>query len=157
MVAKKELDPANQGIQMNMTPMIDCVFLILIFFMIVSEMSSLSTELLALPYADQAQGGVVPDSRVLTVNIRKNDAEKGLVRIMGRAYDKEKLAQLIRHEAVKSKQEHQPGSPDVMAYNLSVNIRCDRAAKYESVQNVFDACSKNKVYKTTLAASPTSE
>ncbi len=156
MLKNKELDPSRQAIKMNMTPMIDCVFLLLTFFMIVSEMSSLNMESLALPYADQASIER-PQGTLLTVNIRKDDAKRGFVRIMGRTYDKDKLAELVRKEAIKSGREHDSGHPGVKIHNLKVLVRCDRGAKYKTVQWVFDACSKNGVYKTILAASPSTE
>jgi biopolymer transport protein ExbD len=154
----KELDPSNQALEMNMTPMIDCTFLLLVFFMIVSEMSSLDLENMALAYADQAKAPEVepPDRRVV-INIRKDDAKKGFVRIQGRQYDKDKLAELIRKEAIKSGREHDPKFAKIVIHKLRVLIRCDREAKYETVQWVFDACSKNGVYKTILAASPSTE
>ncbi len=153
---RKELDPSDQGLKMNMTPMIDCTFLLLVFFMIVSEMSSLNLESISLPYADQADSGTVPGP-MLTVNIKKDDARSGHVRIMGRTYDREKLAELIRKEAIRSGVDVDPRHPQVRAHNLRVLVRCDRGAKYEMVQWVFDACSRSGVYKTILAASPSTE
>ena len=157
MTKNKELDPSRQAVVMNMTPMIDCTFLLLTFFMIVSEMSSLNMESLALPYADQAHPDPDHTGKFLTVNIRKDDAKRGFVRIMGRTYDKDKLAELVRKEAIKSGREHDSEHPGVKIHNLKVLVRCDRGAKYETVQWVFDACSKNGVYKTILAASPSTE
>ncbi len=154
----KELDPTRQAVEMNMTPMIDCVFLLLTFFMIVSEMSSLDMESLALAYADQANPPEAPPAdRQVVINIKKDDAKKGFVRIQGRNYDKDKLAELIRKEAIKSGREHDTKHPKIKIYKLFVLIRCDRLAKYETVQWVFDACSKNGVYKTILAASPSTD
>ena len=39
----------NPGLQMNMTPMIDVTFLLLIFFMTVSQVSAVNKEQLELP------------------------------------------------------------------------------------------------------------
>lgn len=153
MARKSELDPSIQTVKVNMTPMIDCTFLLLIFFMVVSEMSSLSMEDVALPHASEANIGE-PVSPMLTVNIRKDDAERGVVHVMGRAYDRNKLSELVRREAIKSSREHDPRYPSIPTYKLNVLVRCDRDAKYETVQWVFDACSRNGVYRTTLAASP---
>ena len=153
----KELDPSWQSVEINMTPMIDCTFLLLIFFMVVSEMAALDMENVSLPYADQARDHPPPADRMLTVNIRRDDALDGHVRIAGEKYDKEKLAELIRKEAIRSELETDRGNARLRCYKLSVLIRCDRDAKYETVQWVFDACSRNGVYKTILAASPSTE
>ena len=40
----------------------------------------------------------------------------------------------------------------VKASKLAVNIRADRGSPFKYVQQVFDACQKNGVYKTSLAA-----
>jgi len=158
MAKSRELDPSNQAVDMNMTPMIDCTFLLLIFFMVVSEMSSLDMEAVSLPYADQARAPEVePEGRRIVINVHKDDAKKGFVRVQGRNYDKEKLAELIRKEAIRSGEEHDPEFAKVKIYKLRVLIRCDREAKYETIQWIFDACSRNGVYKTSISASPETE
>jgi biopolymer transport protein ExbD len=158
MAKMKELDPSRQTVDINMTPMIDCVFLLLIFFMVVSEMSSMDMEAVSLPFADQARTPEQePPDRRIVINIHKDDAKKGFVRVMGRNYDKVKLTELIRKEAIRSGPEPDPKYPKVKIYALRVLIRCDREAKYETVQWVFDACSKNGVYKTVISASPETE
>jgi biopolymer transport protein ExbD len=156
MIRNKDLDPSRPGIGMNLTPMIDCTFLLLIFFMVVSEMASLDMESIALPYADQAQPRT-DELYGLTINIKKDDAKQAIVRVAGRQYDKDKLAELIRREAIKSERDHDPDYPGINIYKLNVLVRCDREAKYETVQWVMDACSRTGVYRTTLAASPSSE
>jgi len=152
----KELNAADQAVKMNLTPMIDCTFLLLTFFMIVSELSQLNMEALSLPHASEASSDSASED-VLTINIREKEARKGIVRIMGRPYDRDKLAEIIRKEAIKSGREHDPEHPGVEIHKLNVLVRCDRDAKYEAVQSIFDACSKSGVYKTALAASPSTE
>lgn len=153
----RELDPSVQAVEMNMTPMIDCTFLLLIFFMVVSEMSSLDMEDVSLPYADQSTHEDLPQGDMLTINIKQHDARAGIVRIGGKKYDKKKLEELILKEAIRAQYERDPEHPNIRPSKLWVFVRCDRNARYESVQWVFDACSKHRVYKTILAASPSSE
>jgi len=141
-------------VKINLTPMIDCTFLLIIFFMVVSEMASLDMEEVALPYADQAKTRSGQSLGTMTVNIRKDDARRGIVRVMGQKYDKDKLDELIRKVAIRSGREYDPDYPGVEINKLSVRVRCDREAKYETVQWVLDACARNGVYKTKLAASP---
>jgi biopolymer transport protein ExbD len=155
----KEMDASYQKADVNMTPMIDCVFLMLLFFMLTSQMSSLDMESLALPYASEAQEPEkeLYQDRQVVVNIKKDDAKKGVVTVQGREYDKNKLTELMRQEAIASGEENDPQFPKIKIYKLRVLIRCDRDARYETVQWVFDACSKNGVYKTIIAASPSTE
>lgn len=155
-----ELDPKNTKADINMTPMIDCVFLMLLFFMMTSEMSSLDMEAMSLPYASQAQSPekVIEDDQVV-INIKKDDAKKGIVRVQAGEYDKNKLSDMIRNSAIGSGIEPQtdPELAKLTVYRLRVLIRCDRDARYETVQWVFDACTKNGVYKTVIAATKTTE
>lgn len=53
----KKSDSANQEVDMDMTPMIDCVFLLMIFFVLVIDLSQKELEDLILPKAVYA----VPD------------------------------------------------------------------------------------------------
>jgi hypothetical protein len=76
---------------------------------------------------------------------------------MGRPYDKDKLAELVRKEAIRSGREIDPQHLQLRAHKLQVLVRCDRGAKYEMVQWVFDACSRSGVFRTILAASPSTE
>jgi biopolymer transport protein ExbD len=150
----------EQKAEINMTPMIDCVFLMLLFFMMSSEMSSLDMESMALPYASEAQPpepeNANPDRQVV-INIGRDDAKKGIVHVGGLEYDKNKLAEMMRQEALRSGEEKPDPQSGITAYNLRVLVRCDRDARYETVQWVFDACYKNRVYKTIIAATAITE
>ena len=46
----------ERGEQLDLTPMIDIVFNLIIFFMLVSELSNLELEQLRLPFAGEAEG-----------------------------------------------------------------------------------------------------
>jgi biopolymer transport protein ExbD len=159
MAAILEGDPTNQKCEMNMTPMVDIVFQLILFFMLTVQLGALDMETMSLPYADQAEEQKEDPEKIGTVvvNINKDDAQKGIVRVQGREYDKNKLAELMRIEALRSGEERDPQFPKLKIYKLKVLIRCDRDARYETVQWVFDACSKNGVWKTIIAASPTTE
>jgi biopolymer transport protein ExbD len=140
--------------------MIDCTFLMLLFFMMTSQLSSLDMESMSLPYASEAQPPEPEDTvkdRQVVINIGKDDAKKGFVHVGGLEYDKDKLAEMMRQEALISGEEPPDPQSGNTAYNLRVLIRCDREARYETVQWVFEACYKNRVYKTIIAATATTE
>ena len=64
----------DAGIEMDMTPMIDIVFLLIIFFMVVTELSNLDIVELILPVATEAKvEDPVPGSRTVTVNVAIDD------------------------------------------------------------------------------------
>jgi len=96
---------------MNMTPMIDIVFLLIIFFMTVSQITQSLDEPINL--AD-----VGPDGRPLeTVSITINLTAEGQKVIAGKAYEMPELISAIRKEL---------GRIDNRVDLLKVLIRCDR-------------------------------
>ncbi|MCA8924108.1 MAG: biopolymer transporter ExbD [Planctomycetes bacterium] len=156
--------------KLDLTPMIDIVFNLIIFFMIVSDMSNLDMEEIALPFADQAQkaeGAKGGDeiTRTIVVNILSS----GKIRIRGKDMNADPtqkasgnmwLGDYFRTEVAGYKVE--PADENgVKASALEVNIRSDRGAPFKYVQQVFDACigypnetPRAPIYKTSLAASP---
>ena len=138
----------------DLTPMIDIVFNLIIFFMIVSELSNLDVEQLRLPFADEAEpaAAAAQEDRVLQVNVLAS----GVAKVRGRSYDTRPedgrsprlawLGDLMQAEAAGT-----PLDPDG-ASTLRVNVRADRDARFEHVQRVLDTCQRNDVYRTSLAA-----
>ena len=64
------------------------------------------------------------------------------------------LSNFLKIEAEASPREDPPAdNPGLRPSKLRVLIRADRYTRFENVQNVFDACQKNTIYKTVLAAS----
>lgn len=156
--------------KLDLTPMIDIVFNLIIFFMIVSDMSNLDMEEISLPFADQAKkdepGGDVTDiQRTIVINI----LSKGTIKIRGKTMNADPtkkndghmwLGDYLRTEVAGYQVEPQDEN-GVKASKLAVNIRADRAAPFKYVQQVFDACigypnetPRAPIYKTSIAASP---
>lgn len=139
--------------ELNMTPMIDVVFLLLIFFMVVSELSALDAESMTLPWAKEAQPPERTAKRIdiVVVNVlrSKNPAEPGEVRIRGKKLDKRTLKEYLRQAA----QEVPLEDTRKRISTLKVLIRADCECRYEAVQIVFDACQQNGIYKTEIAGS----
>lgn len=144
----------------DMTPMIDVTFLLIIFFMVVSDMSALDIAELTLPFGDQAhtpKNVDLDENPLLTINV----LPKGEIEISGQRYKakesdpgKMMLKDFLKIEAESSAREPAPAdNPGLRPSKLRVYIRADRDTRFEHVQVVFDACSKNAIYKTSLAAS----
>ncbi len=106
----------------NMTPMIDITFQLIIFFMLVSDMSRVQTEPLTLPGASQA---VIPppDLEALVVNVMAD----GRIKVAGRAFSDAALEGLF--ETRRPRAERGMGYPVV--------LRADRATPFEHVQKVM--------------------
>ena len=141
-MAKKER--TNRASEMSdvggfdMTPMIDVTFLLIIFFMLVTELADLSKAKLKLPVAQKAE----PDDQAVpgrvVLNIRKN----GDVIVMGQIYDDARLNQLLALEAKISKE----GSPDGFP-TRAILIRADRHAEFGAVQHAMGLCMRHKLWR----------
>ncbi len=106
----------------NMTPMIDVVFQLIIFFMLVMDMSQQQFETIRPPSASLAHVG--PDPSELVVHCMPD----GRVRIQGRTFSDEALESLLEGRRPG------PGRPD-----FPVLIRADRSTPFETVQKVMMA------------------
>jgi biopolymer transport protein ExbD len=146
--------------EIDMTPMIDVTFLLIVFFMVVSDLSALDIAQLTLPFADQASVTKEMDPEnnpMLIVNVIKD----GAVEISGQRYTTKteskgqstSLKDYLKIEAEAAAREPAPAdNPGLRASKLRVLIRADRDTPFKNVQAVFDACQKNGIYKTALGA-----
>jgi biopolymer transport protein ExbD len=71
-MSKKKLDRVKEELQMDMTPMIDCVFLLMIFFVLVIDLSQQDLEDLILPKAQYAVPDEKPPQSRPVVNIAQD-------------------------------------------------------------------------------------
>ncbi len=150
MKLRKSEDSENE-VELNMTPMIDVVFLLIIFFMVVSELSTLNLEEIELPLADESE--VLKSEKLDARHIICNVREDGTIRIQGNSYKKEQLADYLKVEAdAEEREPANPSNPAVPPSKLYLTIRAHKDTKFENVQNVFDACSQNGIYKTRVMA-----
>ena len=122
----------------NMTPMIDVVFLLIIFFLVSSHLAQQEVQLdLDLPGAGTGQRAEEDETRRLVVNVLP-EAE-GAVMVGGRLMRDDDLAQLIDFENRRS------GS------QLEVRIRSDRKVPYRVVEPIMVACARSGVWRVTFA------
>jgi biopolymer transport protein ExbD len=124
--------------KMQMSPMIDIIFQLIIFFMVVSTFQRLEVEELKLPVASHSkEKEVVPGE--LTVNIKKD----GTIIVNQRKYTPEELGNLLR-ETLRN-------NPNLALY-WGVNIRADAAVPCRYVLKVIKACSEAGVWKTSFSS-----
>lgn len=107
----------------NLTPMIDVVFTLLVFFMLATKFAERERELdVDLPAASAAQDPTrVPQELVINV------ARDGRVSIDGRAFEREALPQFLEDTAQRT-----PGIP--------VTLRGDRRGAYDEIVHVLNEC-----------------
>jgi biopolymer transport protein ExbD len=154
---------AQTEMEMNMTPMIDVVFLLIIFFMIITDMSQQDLEELKLPSARAA----VPDEPdpkkvrpVLNVPVSGNVIVK-LERIYEPEKDGDDVSRLERYlldqarlmRAAGDVKPLGPGS-SIMLPDNPVLIRADKNTEFKYVQKIMALCGKQEIqiWKVQLAA-----
>ncbi|MGE3166405.1 MAG: ExbD/TolR family protein [Planctomycetota bacterium] len=150
----------DAGVEMDMTPMIDIVFLLIIFFMIVTELSNLDIEELVLPVASSADLQVpAPETREIKINVviapTQAGAESGagLIKISGQAYNKAELIDKLRFEAEAwGKYEPNPTKPDQQDSLLEVLVRADQGVNAGHIHEIYEACKQAKIYRVRIAA-----
>lgn len=122
---------------LNMTPIIDIVFQLLIFFLVATRFAQEERELeVSLPHASEAQP-LIAEVKELIVNVDKD----GRFFIDGRFRDAPELESILA-QAVASN----PASQSVI-------IRADKHVEFEPVVRVMDLCNKTNVaeYRVTAA------
>jgi biopolymer transport protein ExbD len=132
------------GLGLNMTPMIDVVFLLIIFFLLSSHLAQQEVQLeLDLPRAASGQSPDEEGVRRVVVNVLPDHGEAKRVMVSGRLMDGEELAEVIAYESHRAHSE--PSG------RLEVRIRSDRQVPYRIVEPLMVACARSGVWKVTFA------
>jgi len=146
----------------DLTPMIDMVFQLIIFFIVVSDFSSSQLEPLTLPIAIKADTdfkeknkdriifvNVLPDGKIM---IDRHVFGGPDPRNPGQDLPYKILKNHIQIEADLAGMEENKESPGKQVSKLRVIIRADKDSRYKYVQQVFRACAENRVFKTVIHA-----
>ena len=131
----------DEGHGMNMTPMIDVVFQLLIFFMLVSEIAQTEKVDLVLPKAAEAQPDEGEPGRH-TINVTKD----GRIMVGARYVTLERLDEILNVESKITRQKGQKFS------EKPILIRADKEAHFETIQRIMGKCVKNKMYRISFGA-----
>jgi biopolymer transport protein ExbD len=163
-MAGKKKDPlCTEDLELNMTPMIDVVFNLIIFFMIVTDMTQKELEDLTLPYSRvSVEDKDDPKEGRIIINISKhpeNFESEGEVeiKVKGRTYDLTALRRLLwkAAETRRSPNDDSGASPS----EIYVLIRCDKEIPWKEVQWVMQACAHRdvRIHKLQFATADPSE
>ncbi len=114
--------PESDDVEVQMAPLIDCVFLLLIFFLVATTLKKIEVEVpLELPEATFAANKVTQEEGMLTVSI---DAQ-------GQLYlDAQAVSVGFLHEQIKQRASDDASQP--------VRINADRQAPWASVLQVLE-------------------
>ena len=119
----------------NMTPMIDVVFLLIIFFLVSSHLAKQEAQMdLPLPIADS--GAESDDqARRLTLNV----TSAGTLSLAGRTLDHLQLRQRL----ATARGQH--------GDDLEIRIRSDRSVPYRSISPIMLACARSGIWNVTFS------
>ncbi|MDH3345595.1 MAG: biopolymer transporter ExbD [Kiritimatiellaceae bacterium] len=114
--------------EINMAPMIDMVFLLLIFFMVASHLTSIDRIPVALPVADES---TVPkealNRQLITLKSADESGEKADIYMNLQVIDIDKFTTAI-------------GQMYEAEENLRVYLRADRYVRHKHIKEVMEAC-----------------
>jgi biopolymer transport protein ExbD len=152
-------DP-NTDMEADMTPMIDCVFQLIMFFMLITDMTQKELEVLVLPPAHAAVEDK-PDPAVIRPIL--NIVADGKMFVKGKLYyDPEAddafkklsdyLSDMARKMPMEPVDEDNPTGPKAPGNPLL--IRADQATPFHYIQKVMEICGKKgiQIWKIELAA-----
>lgn len=133
---KLPTQPRTNGLGFNMTPMIDVVFLLIIFFLVSSHLAKREAQLeLPLPTAASGQQSRDDNKPRLTVNVLGD----GTVLLSGRTVSPDQLVDWLKRKL------------DESGAALSVRIRGDRSTSYRYVEPIMLACARVGIWDVAFA------
>jgi biopolymer transport protein ExbD len=121
--------------QMNMTPMIDIVFLLIIFFMTVTQVSKINKEQLPLP---QQKGAEDQQEANITVNVNRD----GQVIVSGNQYSVPQLVFMIDEEFRRV---------DRDARRMTIVLRVHQKAASKTANEIVGSLGRLGITKVTIA------
>ena len=124
---------SQMSVSIEMTPIIDMVFLLLIFFLVATTFHQTEREMqIALPES-QSAGPISATLREIIINV---DAE-GQIFVSGRKMDAEDLRVVVRDAVAANPQQ-------------KVTVRGDRHTAYANIVRVLDICKGNGIQEPYL-------
>ena len=115
------------GCEINIAPLIDVVFLLIIFFLTVSHITQVRVEALSLPEATEIEKPQQPLSSNVIINVHK----EGSIVVSGKSYEIESLESMLRAEQANSS-----------SGGLSILLRGDREALWARISEIMRVLSK---------------
>lgn len=158
MARKKKVVLGDESV-LNMTPMIDMTFLLVVFFMLTIDLSQKEFVPVELPFADKG----IPDTEEtqedfprFVINLESN----GTVTFKGQEFhlssdrpqDQEIALAALRRELIALTQDPKYREPDTASV-IPVLIHGDRGAKWQYVQWIMQVCvhPQIRIYKMQFA------
>ena len=140
-------DRISPGLSPNLTPLVDVVFLLIVFFIVVAQITTNERLELTLPNLVDAQTVEPTDQRRVIINVAPQSevaSVGGVYLLSGETFpdDNEGIAALTDRLSV------------IHARNpaIAVSIRADRMEQYQRVHEAMRACAQAGVRRVNLIA-----
>ena len=149
----------QEDIELNLTPMIDVVFNLIIFFMLVADLSQKDIEILQLPWSTKAQADQGKEDLRIIINVVKagdinqvknwKTGDPVDIKVKGSVVDLKTLTQKLLVFAERKRDMEHPMQPS----EVFALIRCDKDIRWREVQWVMQACADPdvRIYKLQFA------
>lgn len=128
--------PPEEGVEPNITPMIDMVFLLLIFFLLATKFADVERDVRVQPPSSRHARPVTAIPEEIIVNVDR----EGRLLIAGQRRDLDEIDRLLAAAVA--------GNP-----RQAVVIRGDRQSVLQFAVDVLDLCEKHGIERTYLTTS----
>ena len=163
----------EESVACNLIPMIDIMFLLLLFFMLGADMTQRELEEVELPKADQVKQedeASEAGSRRTNVNIYHTHTSSGFtcdthtsggicrnldhwaIAIRSSVFTLDTIGAKLKEEAELLLEDPDPSNPGPRLSKVEVMIRADRNAPYGYIQRVIESCGGAGLYKIAVSA-----
>jgi len=132
-------------VNLNLTAMMDVVFQLIVFFLLVTNFTSAELPKLEVPNLEESQAIVMPDRRKVVVNVIPEDGGTGLTKGLKvgiteiPAGEYGLLTDMLRKEI-----QNNPA--------VEIDLRADATIHYEQVQPVMNAITNAEITRVNLVA-----
>jgi biopolymer transport protein ExbD len=128
--------PRGKNVGFNMTPMIDVVFLLIIFFLVASHLAQQEVQMeLDLPSARSGEPALEDDRPRITVNVHSN----GQIALGGAQISPDELERRLAYEAERAQED------------LEIRVRSDRGVPYQYIEPILVACARTAIWNVSFA------
>ena len=161
-MGRLKMQDAEENVACNLIPMIDIMFLLLLFFMLSADMTQRVAEDIKIPIAEMVKEEAKEKEgyESTTVNL-VNENDKWFVKIAGHSYPdwadlKATLLELSKDSPEPGNPPPPPGVPPFSS--RAIRLRAEQDAPYREVQRLIQLCSATGLYKIEVVASkPTAD
>lgn len=126
----------NRSVECNVTPLIDVVFLLIIFFLVSSHLAQQETQLeLALPIASSGREAEESPATRVTINVLAD----GQLLLGSQKVDRDEIIRRLNVERQETTDD------------LEVRIRADRKTVYRHVEPLLLSCAEASIWNVSFA------